>query len=69
MPPEFNPPDEDSAESNQTEIDDFLEEQPPQKNAVSCWMALILIIIAACLLMRVLCFNLSVFNFDPIPLH
>ena len=64
MTPEVNPSDE----SEMIEEDEFLEEQSAPRKGITCWMALILIIIAACLLMRVLCFNLSVFNFDPLPL-
>lgn len=58
-----------SDESEFVDEDEFLEEQSTPRKGITCWMALILIIIAACLLMRVLCFNLSVFNFDPLPLH
>ncbi|MBG0788774.1 MAG: hypothetical protein H0S79_27100 [Anaerolineaceae bacterium] len=51
------------------ETDAFLEEQPAPRKGISCWMAVILIVTAACLLMRVFCFNLTVFDFRPIPLH
>lgn len=60
-------PEDDFPEPQIIDSEEGLEEQPAPRNAVSCWIAIILIIIASCLLMRVLCFNLSVFNFDPIP--
>ncbi|MBG0771677.1 MAG: hypothetical protein H0S82_08205 [Anaerolineaceae bacterium] len=60
-------PEDDPLEPDIIDSDEEPEEQPAPRNAISCWMALLLIMIASCLLMRVLCFNLSVFNFDPIP--
>ncbi|QRN83135.1 hypothetical protein JR338_12150 [Chloroflexota bacterium] len=69
MPPEYNTPEDEPFVSIEDDDDEFLEEQPAPRKAVSCWMAVILIIVAACLLMRVFCFNLLVFDFRPIPLH
>lgn len=69
MPPKFNTPEDESFEPIEGENEESLEEQPAPRKAVSCWMAVTLIIIAACLLMRVFCFNLTVFDFRPIPLH
>lgn len=69
MPSEFNTLEDEPIKPIEDENDEPLEEQSAPRKAVPCWMAVILIIIAACLLMRVFCFNLSVFDFRPIPLH
>lgn len=69
MPPKFNAPEDEPFGPIEDENEEYLEQQPAPRKAVSCWTAVILIIIAACLLMRVFCFNLTVLDFRPIPLH